>query len=162
MTYQYLTSLLVDYDNLQKFVASVPIEKWQYWINPRGKQVQNYQQVYYKDLEQAGVVNNIISQLPEDLKLGPIVFLKYNPWATLKPHTDWYNKSAILIGVSADSDIFFWENSIKSRVKYTYPVFANLEKTHSVENNNDQIRFLLKIPTIFNFDDILKKVERLK
>lgn len=161
MTYQYLTSLSVDYDNLQKFVSSVPEENWQYWTNPIGKQVRNYQQVYYQDLERAEVVDNIISQLPEDLELGPIVFLKYNSWATLKPHTDWSNKSAILIGVSTDSHIFFWENSVKTQVKYTYPIFANLEKTHSVENNNDQIRFLLKIPTIFNFNDTLKKVERL-
>ena len=162
MSYQYLTNLTVEVDNLRKFIETVPGKKWHYWTNPRGKQVQSYQQVYYKDLEQTEFVENIISQLPVDLELGPIVFLKYNPWATLKPHTDWSNKSAILIGISKNSNIFFWEDSNKTQVKYTHPIFANLEKTHSVENNSDQIRFLLKIPTIFSFNDIMKKVERLK
>lgn len=159
--YEYLTNLRVETDNLRTFVSAIPEEKWQYWVNPKGKQVQSYKQVYYKNLEKNHYVEDIISQLPLNLKLGPIVFLKYIPGAILKPHTDWTNKSAILIGISENSNIFFWKNSTKTQVKYIHPIFANLEKTHSVENNSDQFRFLLKIPTIFSFENTLEKIKGL-
>jgi hypothetical protein len=54
MPYQYLTNLTVEVDNLRKFIETVPGEKWHYWINPRGKQVE----LYNNDCQKLFNINN--------------------------------------------------------------------------------------------------------
>lgn len=156
--FQYLKNLTIDLSELKKQVINIPEDQWKFWINPWGKIVKNYKQVYA-----TGIVNidYILNQLPTSLTVGPPVFLKYDPSAKLHPHSDWDNKSAILIGISANSEIIFWKNQIKNVVPYSYPILANLEETHSVENNTHDYRFLLKIPFKIAYQDVLKQVNYL-
>lgn len=155
--YQYLKNLEVDLNNLRIQLENIPEERWEYWVNPRGKIVKSYKQIYLKN------TNINLQSLLDQIKIdhGPVVFLRYNPFSSLKPHTDWINRSAILIGVSDGSSIIFWEDNKKIVVPYTLPILANLENTHSVENDNLNFRFLLKIPFKLNYETTIKQIGHL-
>ena len=155
--YQYLTRLKIDVSKLKNSVYSIPEDQWQYWTNPRGKVVKDYKQVYLKD---TGIdLSLLLDQIPVDYR--PIVFLRYDPYSKLKPHTDWNNTSAILIGMSDRSNIIFWKNLEKIIVPYTSPVLVNLEETHSVENNLPEFRYLLKIPFTLTYKEAFQKFNEL-
>jgi len=153
--FEYLKKLTVDLENLRDQIQGVPEDQWKYWTNPRGKTVKNYKQIYVKEWIN---LNYIIDQLPVEVEHGPIVCLRYDPFARLHPHTDWNNISSILIGISKNSEITFWQGRTKVVATYTYPILANLEKTHSVENNSQDYRFVLKIPFKIKYDDMLTRL----
>jgi hypothetical protein len=155
--YQYLNNLKIDLEDLKQQVSSIPEEQWQHWQNPRGKIVRNYKQVYLADTNLK--LDSILEQISIDTK--PVVFLRYNPFSRLHPHTDWVNKTAILIGISDQSNIIFWKGAEKHVVSYTAPILANLEKTHSVENNFSTYRYLLKIPFESSYENILEQISEL-
>jgi hypothetical protein len=152
--YQYLNNLKIDLENLKKQVSLIPEELWSYWTNPRGKIVKNYKQVYLRDT----TVN--LSLVLDQIKIehGPVVFLRYDPFSKLHPHTDWSNKSSILFGISNNSNIEFWQDDNKIVVPYIAPILANLEETHSVENNVSDFRYLLKIPFKKDYNTVLLEV----
>lgn len=153
--FQYLKNLTIELEDLKEQILRIPEEQWQYWSNPRGKIVKNYKQVYLTDRIDIGY---IVDQLPKQVEYGPIVCLRYDPFASLHPHTDWNNTSAILLGISKHSEIIFWEDKTKVVVPYIYPILANLEKTHSVENNSEEYRFILKIPFKIKYDSMLTQL----
>jgi len=155
--YQYLNNLKIDLENLKSQVSLIPEESWCYWTNPRGKIVKNYKQVYLKDTSID--LRLVLDQIK--LEHGPVVFLRYNPFSKLHPHTDWLNKSAILFGISNDSNIEFWQGDNKIVVPYIAPILANLEETHSVENNVLDFRYLLKIPFRADYKTVIKEIDDL-
>jgi hypothetical protein len=152
--YQYLNNLKIDLENLKNQVSSIPEDLWGHWHNPRGKFVKNYKQVYLRDT----TIN--LSLVLDQIKIehGPVVFLRYNPFSKLHPHTDWANKSSILIGLSKNSNLEFWQGGKKIVVPYIAPILVNLEETHSVENNVPHFRYLLKIPFKKNYNTVLLEV----
>lgn len=157
--YQYLKKLSVDIDSLRSQVASVPEEKWEYWINPGGKIVRNYKQIYSTQVNLE--VDSILSQITSEILVETIAVLRYDVNSILKPHTDWSNKSAILIGISKDSDIHFWRGNDRITVPYIYPVLANLEEVHSVKNSSRDFRYVLKIPFRKSYQDTLEELSYL-
>ena len=40
--HRYLNNLKIDLTYLRTQVSSIPEEKWEHWVNPRGKIVKNY------------------------------------------------------------------------------------------------------------------------
>jgi hypothetical protein len=152
--YQYLNNLKINLENLKNQVCLIPEELWHYWVNPRGKIVKNYKHVHLKDTDID--LSLILDQLK--IEHGPVEFLRYDPFSKLHPHTDWGIKSAILFGISNNSNIEFWQNGNKIVVPYIAPILANLEETHSVENNVSDFRYLLKIPFKKDYNTILLEV----
>ena len=155
--YQYLNNLKIDLENLKRQVSLIPEELWGYWSNPRGKIVKNYKQVYLKN------TNIDLKLVLDQIKVehGPVVFLRYDPFSKLHPHTDWITKSAILFGISNNSNIEFWQSYNKIVVPFTAPILANLEEIHSVENNVSDFRYLLKIPFREDYKTVIKKIDNL-
>lgn len=155
--YQYLKKLKIDLENLRIQVSQIPEESWQHWTNPRGKVVGNYKQVYLKDTDID--LKHILDQIPGEY--GPVSFLRYDPFSNLHPHVDWNNKSAILIGITNNSSIIFWDKLEKTIVPYTSPIIANLEEVHSVENDISEFRFVLKIPFKLKYQDVIQQINEL-
>jgi hypothetical protein len=155
--YQYLNNLKIDLENLKKQVSSIPEELWCHWQNPRGKIVKKYKQVYLRDTTIN--LDLILNQIK--VEHGPVVFLRYDPFSKLHPHTDWVNKSAILIGLSNNSNIEFWPGNNKIVIPYIAPILANLEETHSVENTVSDFRYLLKIPFREDYKTVLREIDNL-
>lgn len=155
--HRYLNNLKIDLTYLTTRVSLIPEEKWKHWVNPRGKIVKNYKQVYLANTDIN--LDSILNQI--SVECNPVVFLRYNPFSRLHPHSDWVNKTAILIGISDQSNIIFWNGTEKHTVPYTAPILANLEKTHSVENNFPSYRYLLKIPLASDYDSVLKQINNL-
>jgi hypothetical protein len=156
--YRYLSKLKIDIDELRRQVTSLDENKWEHWVNPNNKIVKSYKQVYLKDTTIN--IDHILNQMPIT-KTSPIVFLRYDPYSKLKPHTDWNNTSAILIGISDHSSIIFWKELEKIVVPYTAPTLVNLEEMHSVENNLPEFRYLLKIPFKLNYKEAFQKFNEL-
>jgi hypothetical protein len=155
--YQYLNNLKIDLENLKSQISSIPEELWRHWSNPRGKTVKVYKQVYLRDTTIN--LDSILDQIK--VEHGPVVFLRYDPFSKLHPHTDWVNKSAVLIGLSNDSNLEFWQGSNKILVPYVAPILANLEETHSVDNNVLDFRYLLKIPFKKDYNTVLEEISNL-
>jgi hypothetical protein len=155
--YQYLNNLKIDLENLKNQISLIPEELWHYWVNPRGKVVKNYKHVYLKDTNIN--LNLILDQLK--IEHGLVEFLRYDPFSRLHPHTDWEFKSAILFGISDNSNIEFWQNGNKIVVPYIAPILANLQTSHSVENNVSDFRYLLKIPFKADYKTVLQEINNL-
>ena len=160
MKYLYLDNLKYDRDGLLELAKNIDDSLWNNWVNPDGKK-SPYTQISYKEIKNKSPIDEIINQLDVDIDLGKIIILKYAPNATLRPHTDWVNACAILIGLSESSHIEFWKRKECDIVYYTHPVLANLEAKHSVNNDSDQIRYVLKIPTEESFRSVSKKLKGL-
>lgn len=160
MNYFYLKNLKYDRDELLSLAKSVDPLLWEKWTNPHGKTAP-YTQVKYKNISNKLPIIDVVNQLNFPLDKEKIVILKYAPRAILRPHTDWVNSCAILMGLTETSHIEFWRRRVPETVPYTYPILADLEETHSVTNDSDEERYVLKIPTPESFYNIAAKLKDL-
>jgi hypothetical protein len=160
MKYLYLDNLKYDRDELLSLAKSIEDPLWKLWVNPDGRK-SPYTQISYKEIKNKSPIDAIVNQLNINNDSGKIVILRYSPNTTLKPHTDWINACAILIGLTENSHIEFWKRKVCETVYYTHPILANLEVKHSVNNDSDQDRYILKIPTEESFRNVSKKLKGL-
>ena len=158
MFFEYLKKINYDKTLLLSEVLHIPETSWNYWITPSSKIVKNYKQVYYDQVEPIEQIEIILSRVRPLVDIGPVIIMKYEPGNQLPRHTDWSNKSSILIGVSENCNLLFWDQDTKFQVDYTYPILANLEQFHAVNNDTENHRYVLKIPTIVEYIDVLKKL----
>jgi len=161
MFFEYLKKINYDKTLLLSEVLEIPETSWNYWITPSSKIIKNYKQVYYDQVEKIEQIEIILSQVRPIVDIGPVIIMRYEPYAQLPKHYDWKNKSAILVGISDDSNILFWDKQNPEKVNYDYPILANLEEFHSVDNNINSYRYVLKIPTIEDFNEVSEKLSYL-
>lgn len=153
-SFVYLKKLKINLNSIRNLISLLEEDEWKRWTNPTGKVVRAYTQVYHKDIKlEKTCIKDILNQLPKTLEYGLPVILRYKPHGWIKPHKDWENKSAVLIGISENSQIFFWNGDDQTVVPYTYPILANLESIHSVTNDTEEYRYVLKIPFKNGFND---------
>jgi hypothetical protein len=156
----YLNKLKYNREELLDIAKNINPIFWEKWITPKG-QISPYTQVKYKNIKNNSSIIKIIDQFDFPINREKILILKYDPNVILPPHMDWVNACAILIGLNENSHIEFWQKGVSEKVYYTYPILANLEKRHSVNNDSNQDRYVLKIPTTESFYRITEKIKDL-
>lgn len=153
-----LVNLNVDISAIKYIVDNIDSNLWYNWVNPKNQVVTAYSQIICSDIDELEKpIGNIKSQIPDDLQQGKTIILKYEPGSVLTPHVDYIHKSAINIGLSENSHIYFWNGNERSKVYYNHPLLVNLQNTHSVENDSDVFRYVLKIPFRNSFEESQKK-----